>query len=208
LKPVDARVLLGRPPTRMPADSPVFDAVTAPYRRCTSRDAVQRAQYADLKVYLPNDPLVKVDRMSMAHGLEIRCPLLDHRLIEFAFRIPVARKTSARESKPLLRQLARRRLPDEVARGAKRGFTAPIGEWIAGAHARQFQDDVLSSSARSRDVVDIAHVTRLFDAHCAGHADHSFALWAIWVFERWARAERNAWPQTNPAAMPVGLATA
>ena len=208
VRPADARALLGRAPTRTPSDSPVFEAVTAPYRRCTSSDAVQRAQYADLKVYLPNGPLVKVDRMSMAHSLEIRCPLLHHRLIEFAFQIPFSRKMPGYQSKHLLRQLAERRLPEAVARGRKRGFTAPIGEWIAGAHADRFRDDVLSSSARSQSVLDIARVARLFEAHRAGHADHSFVLWAVLVFERWAREARNVWPGAQPTPRPLTVATA
>jgi asparagine synthase (glutamine-hydrolysing) len=208
VKPADARALLGRAPTRTPADSPVYEAVTAPYRRCTSRDAVQCAQYADLKVYMPNDPLVKVDRMSMAHSLEIRCPLLDHHLVEFAFQIPVGRKMPGFQSKYLLRQLAERRLPEAVAKGRKRGFTAPIGEWIAGAHAEQFRSDVLSGSARSQALFDDARVERLFEAHRAGHADHSFVLWAVWVFERWAREARNVWPQGGPAPLPPAFATA
>src|SRR5438270_164197 len=79
--------------------------------RCPSSNAVQRAEYADLKVYMPNDPLVKVDRMSMAHGLEIRCPLLDRRVVELAFRIPASRKQQGTQGKALLRALARRRLP-------------------------------------------------------------------------------------------------
>ena len=87
-----------------------IDAVTEPYRRCPSTDAVQRAEYADLKVYMPNDPLVKVDRMSMAHSLEVRCPLLDRRVVELAFRIPASRKQVGRQGKALLRALARRRL--------------------------------------------------------------------------------------------------
>jgi len=197
LKPADARSLLGRPPTRTPADSPVYEAVTAPYRRCTSGDAVQRAQYADLKIYLPNGPLVKVDRMSMAHGLEIRCPLLDHRVIEFAFRVPASQKTPGRRSKYLLRRLAERRLPDAVARGRKRGFTAPIDQWIAGAHAGRFRDDVLSGSSRSRSIFDTAQITRLFEAHRAGRADHSCALWAVWIFERWARLAGRARPSDS-----------
>ena len=76
LKPGEARRLIGLSPNDDPAASPVYEAVTAPFRRCPSRDLLQRAEYADLKVYLPNDPLVKVDRMpSMAHALEVRCPL-------------------------------------------------------------------------------------------------------------------------------------
>ena len=189
LKPQDARALLGRTPTRAPEDSPVYEQVTQPYRDCPSTSAVQRAQYADLKVYLPNDPLVKVDRMSMAHGLEIRCPLLDHRLVELAFRIPTERKMSGGRPKSLLLALAERRLPKELLSLPKRGFTAPVGSWLSGAYADHFRDDVLSPSSRSRDLVDIARVARLFDAHRTGRGDHAFALWAIWMLERWARQE-------------------
>jgi asparagine synthase (glutamine-hydrolysing) len=192
LKPAAARALLGRAPTRTPADSPVYESVTAPYRRCSSTSAVQRAQYADLKVYMPNDPLVKVDRMSMAHSLEIRCPLLDHHLVEFAFRIPTDRKMPNGEPKSLLKRLAARRLPDMVVRGKKRGFTAPIGEWMAGPYAEHFRSDVLGPEARTRGLLDVPRVGRLFEQHRAGHADHSFALWAVWMLERWARAEPAA----------------
>ena len=188
-KPQDARAMLGRKPTRDPADSPVYEQVTRPYRECQSDSAVQRAQYADLKVYLPNDPLVKVDRMSMAHSLEIRCPLLDHHLIELAFKIPTRTKAPNGEPKPLLRGLAERRLPKDVLNLPKRGFTAPVGSWIAGPYAERFRDDVLGPASRSRDIVDAAHVSRIFEEHRAGRADHSFALWAVWMLERWGRQE-------------------
>jgi asparagine synthase (glutamine-hydrolysing) len=189
LKPADTRALLGQAPTRDPSDSPVYEAVTGSYRRCRSTSAVQRAQYADLKVYMPNDPLVKVDRMSMAHSLEIRCPLLDHRLVEFAFQIPTDRKMPDGQPKSLLRRLAARRLPDRVVRGKKRGFTAPIGQWMAGPYAEHFRSDVLGPESRSRSLVDTPRVGRLFEEHRTGRADHSFALWAVWMLERWARAE-------------------
>jgi asparagine synthase (glutamine-hydrolysing) len=192
LKPQDARALLGLAPTREPSDSPVYELVTRPYRDCPSDSAVQRAQYADLKVYLPNDPLVKVDRMSMAHSLEIRCPLLDHRIIELAFRIPTKSKMPNGRPKSLLRGLAERRLPRQIVSMPKRGFTAPVGSWLTGDYADSFRLDVLGADARSRDIVDRDRVARLFAEHRSGEADHSFALWAVWMLERWARHEPSS----------------
>src|SRR2546425_761459 len=90
----------------------------------------------------PTGLLVKVDRMSMQHGLEIRCPLLDHRLVELAFRVPVEIKMPSLRSKHLPRRLSK--LP-------KRGFTAPIGEWIAGPYRGRFEDEVLTAGAAVAD---------------------------------------------------------
>ena len=191
LKPHDARALLGKSPDRDPADSPVFEQVTRPYRECPSDSAVQKAQYADLKVYMPNGPLVKVDRMSMAHGLEIRCPLLDHHLVELAFAIPTATKLADGQPKSLLRGLAERRLPEELVHRPKSGFTAPVGSWLAGPYAGRFRDDVLGADAKSRDIVDQTRVEQLFSEHLDGH-DHSYALWAVWMLERWARSNSTA----------------
>src|SRR4029079_7555226 len=108
---------------RDPRTSSVYDAVTEPYRRCPSASALQRSEHADLKVYLPNDPLVKVDRMSMAHSLEVRCPLLDRRVVELAFRIPASQKQVGRQGKALLRALARQRLPPGLWKLPKKGFS-------------------------------------------------------------------------------------
>ena len=191
LKPHEARALLGKPPNRDPADSAVFEQVTRPYRECGSNSAVQKAQYADLKVYMPNAPLVKVDRMSMAHGLEIRCPLLDHRLVELAFTIPTETKLADGQPKSLLRGLAERRLPEDLVHRPKTGFSAPVGSWLAGPYAGRFRDDVLGPDSMSRDVVDQARVRQLFCEHLNGH-DHSYALWAIWMLERWARQDSQA----------------
>ena len=188
LKPADARRLMGLAPDRAAESSPVYAAVTEPYRTCPSEDAVQRAEYADLKVYMPNDPLVKVDRMSMAHALEVRCPLLDRRLVELAFRIPASRKQVGGQGKALLRKLARQRLPAGLWQLPKRGFTAPIGEWIAGPNASMFRDEVLASRSPVADHLDATDVRARFDAHCAGRADHGYTLWAIWSLVRWLKA--------------------
>ena len=192
VKPHVARALLGLPPLRDPAASPVYQAVTEPYRRCPSSSAVQRAQYADLKTYLADDVLVKVDRMTMQHGVEVRCPLLDHRVVELAFTIPTRHKMPRLKSKHLLRQLARRRLPAQLARLPKRGFSAPTAEWLAGPCANRFRDDVLQPASSVRDVLDIAYIRRLFDEHRTGRANHGQALWSVWMLARWSDASRTA----------------
>jgi asparagine synthase (glutamine-hydrolysing) len=187
LKPADTRTLMGLTANTDVTKSPVYEAVTEPYRRCPSQDAVQRAEYTDLKVYMPNDPLVKVDRMSMAHGLEVRSPLLDRRVVELAFRIPASRKQQGGEGKTLLRRLARQRLPGGLWELPKRGFTAPIGDWIAGPQAAQFRDEVLCPGAQISIHIDRDELARRFTAHHKRLADHSFALWATWVLERWLK---------------------
>jgi asparagine synthase (glutamine-hydrolysing) len=187
LKPVDARLIMGQSPDRDPTHSPIYEAATEHYRRCPSTSPVQRAEYADLKVYLPNDSLVKVDRMSMAHGLEVRCPLLDRRLVELAFRIPAARKQTLFRGKVLLRDVARRRLPPALWRLPKRGFTAPIGAWISSENAAMFQDEVLRPSSAIAGLLDRQEITRRFHEHRKGESDQSYGLWAVWVLERWLK---------------------
>lgn len=187
VKPWDARALLGFRDSRDPAASPVYDAVTAPYRRCPSTSALQRAQYADLKVYLPNDPLVKVDRMSMASSLEVRCPLLDHRVIELAFRLPAERKVRGARSKHYLRELGERRLPAGLAALPKKGFDAPIGEWIRGPYRQWFEAEVLSSGSAVSSLMDASLLRTWLGEHVSGARDRSSVLWTAWCFERWHR---------------------
>jgi asparagine synthase (glutamine-hydrolysing) len=200
LKPWSTRELLGlRDPLRFD-DSAVCAQVTAAYRRCPSASALQRAQYADLKIYLANDVLVKVDRMSMLNGLEVRCPLLDRRIIEFAFRIPASKKMPRFRAKHLLRQLASRRLSAEVANRPKRGFDAPVDQWITGRFGPQLAADLFAPTAEVRGLLDQAQLRVLYDRHQSGAARNSYVLWAAWVLERWLRlrspahARREQWP--------------
>ena len=186
-KPHTARRLLGLSTETDLRGTGLFDLVTAPYRRCGSDSPIQRAAYADLKIYLSNDVLVKVDRMSMAHSLEVRCPLLDHRLVELAFRVPRSHKMPWLQAKYLLRQVARQRLPQAVVRLPKHGFSAPVREWLVGPYRSRFVDDVLTPASFVSAYVDTIRVRGMFDAQCRGEADHSTTLWAIWMLERWKR---------------------
>jgi asparagine synthase (glutamine-hydrolysing) len=197
MTPHAARALVGRQPHADIRDSDAFDAVTAPYRRCGSRDAVQRAQYADLKIYLANDVLVKVDRMSMQHGLEVRCPLLDRRVVELAFRIPTSRKLRRLRGKHLLRTLARRRLPPAIATLPKKGFTAPVASWIRERHD-QLSSELLAPNAFARTHLDASRVRTMLDEHRRG-ADHGYALWAVWMLERWSQAGHPVRAAAEPA---------
>jgi asparagine synthase (glutamine-hydrolysing) len=203
LKPNAARALIGRPPVADLSQTHAYEAVTEPYRRCPSTSALQRAMYADLKVYLPNDVLVKVDRMSMLHGLEVRCPLLDHRIVEFGFATPIGVKMPGLRSKYLLRSLAAQRLPGELSRLPKHGFSAPVGEWMARSYAERFRADVLSAGSLTSTLLDLDLVRQLFDQHRAGSRDHGYSLWAIWMLERWhavGRAAQDAMAPVEQAA--------
>ena len=191
LKPDATRALLGLSPSRSVSDSPVYDAVTEPYRRCPSNHPVQRAEYADLKIYLANDVLVKVDRMSMAHGLEVRCPLLDRRVVEFAFRVPATTKMPRLQPKALLRRIARGRVPDEVLDLPKHGFTAPVSEWLAGPYAEAFRSEVLGPGSTVSTLLDTRQVARMFAEHCSRQRDHAYGLWAVWMLERWAKQRQE-----------------
>ena len=184
MKPNASALLLGREPNSDHRSREPYAIVDGAYSRCTSPDPVQKAQYADLHVYLPNDPLVKVDRMSMLHSLEVRSPLLDYRLIELAFRIPREVKLRRLEGKHLLRMLAHRRLPPRLMTIPKRGFTAPVSRWIS-ENQDILRASVLQPNSAIAEFVDVKVAAGWLKEHIAGRADWSHALWALWMLQKW-----------------------
>ena len=203
MKPNAARALIGLPAVADLSQTRTYETVTAPYRRCRSLDSRQRAMYADLKVYLPNDVLVKVDRMSMQHGLEVRCPLLDRRVVELGFRIPASVKMRSFKTKQLLRSIAARRLPPELARLPKRGFSAPVGDWLAGPYAARFREEVLRPGSAVSTLMDQERLERMFAEHTAGRADHWYPLWAAWMLERWHHTQPGPGTERRNATVRV-----
>jgi asparagine synthase (glutamine-hydrolysing) len=129
--------------------------------------------------------------MSMAHGLEVRAPLLDRRVVEAAFRIPAATKLAHGRTKHLLRALAARHLPPAVVERPKKGFDAPIGRWIAGPLRELFRSDVFGSASLLPGLVDCRVIEGFLKDHCDGRRDYSFPLWAAWVLARWSRREAS-----------------
>jgi asparagine synthase (glutamine-hydrolysing) len=155
-------------------------------------DAVSRAQHADICVYMTDDVLAKVDRMSMAHSLEVRCPLLDHRILEFAATLPSALKMDGRRGKLPLRRLAERRLPAQVLAMPKRGFSIPAAQWLR-TGLRPLAEGLLFDS--DRDVLrtlDREALRRLWVEHQGGARDHSVFIWAVMMLALWDDAAAPA----------------
>ncbi len=157
------------------------------YRRCESTDPIDRALYVDVHTYMVDDILTKVDRMSMAVSLEAREPLLDHRLLEFAARVPASLKLRGGRGKYLLRKVLARRVPREVLERGKHGFDAPIGEWLRGPLAPMAADLLGDGRLRDRGIFDDREVTRLLREHRDGRADHRHRLWQLVMLELWFR---------------------
>ncbi len=141
---------------------------------------------ADVSTILPDDFLVKVDRASMAHGLEVRPPLLDHELMELAARIPSAWKVRGGKTKWVLKESYRHLLSDALIDRPKHGFEIPIDAWLRGPLRETFESAVLDSSARVRDLVDQPAVRSLYRSHLSGVGRHGNVLWSLLVLARWA----------------------
>ena len=168
------------------------------YRRCASADPLDRALYVDVHTYMVDDILTKVDRMSMAVSLEAREPLLDHRLLEFAASVPTSLKLKDGRSKYLLRRVLDRRVPASILERGKRGFEAPVGEWLRGPLAPMADDLLLDRRLRERGVVDAREVARLWTDHKTGRADHRHRLWQLIMLELWFRQFVDRAPAVRP----------
>jgi asparagine synthase (glutamine-hydrolysing) len=160
------------------------DQLMALMRGAPGRSALDRAQYADLKFWLPGDILTKVDRTSMGVSLEAREPLLDHRLIEFAAALPERLRLRGGQGKWLLKKAMGRYLPEEVLYRPKQGFVTPIAQWLRGPLAEVARGIGASSALARTGWFDPAALRRMADAHVAGRADNSRLLWQLLMLDK------------------------
>jgi asparagine synthase (glutamine-hydrolysing) len=171
--------------TRQKSHEP--DHLLALLRELPPLDAASRMMLADTLTYLPDDILTKVDRCSMAVGLESRVPLLDHRLVEFAWQLPMHMKIREGRSKWILRQVLGRYVPPALFERPKTGFDLPIAQWLRGPLREWAIDTLAPESLRRAGLFDPPQVRRLLDAHLSGRSNNRDILWALLMFETWRK---------------------
>jgi asparagine synthase (glutamine-hydrolysing) len=151
----------------------------------------QRMMLFDLATYLPDDILVKVDRCGMAAGLELRAPLLDHRVVELALRLPLALKLRDGRTKWVLRQVLARHVPPELTERPKSGFGAPIRKWLSGP-LREWSEALLDSARLEREgYLRPARIRTMWDEHVGGIRRWHNHLWPVLMFQAWLERERS-----------------
>ena len=152
---------------------------------------LDRMQMLDTLTYLPDDILQKVDRASMSVALEARPPLLDHRVLEFAWRLPARFKIRNGESKWLLRRVAEQYVPRPLLDRPKTGFGIPLADWLRGP-LRDWSEDLLQPSTLGGGLIDPVPVHRLWNEHLSGRRNWAYALWTVLMFESWRRRWASA----------------
>jgi asparagine synthase (glutamine-hydrolysing) len=159
----------------------------------------------DAETYLPEDVLTKVDRMSMAHSIESRVPLLDNEVVQFAAALPSTLKIRNGRRKHILKEVAATLLPREILERRKQGFGVPLAVWFRGNLRELFADTLLSPASLQRGYFQPSFVRRVVEEHLSGRRDHSLRLWQLVVFERWHREYIDRSPMA--AASPRPMAT-
>ncbi len=147
-------------------------------------DPVSRIQYVDIKTYLTDDILVKVDRASMGNSLEVRCPILDHELMELVARIPARLKLRGLTSKYIFKRALRNFLPPEVLRRKKQGFGVPVGVWLR-RDLREIAESILF--VEDDGLLDQQCLRRIWNQHQSGLRNYSTPLWTVLMFRMWQR---------------------
>ena len=152
-----------------------------------ARDPLSLIQYLDMKTYLPGDILTKVDRASMAHGLEVRVPLLDHPLLEWISGLPPDLKLRGGEGKYIFKRALEPHLPREILYRDKMGFSVPLAAWFRGPLRQRLQRSLSGPALAECGLFNMDFVQTLLAQHLSGRSDHSAPLWALLMFESFLR---------------------
>ncbi|MBU2676576.1 MAG: amidotransferase 1, exosortase A system-associated [Gammaproteobacteria bacterium] len=152
-------------------------------------DTLSLVQYLDFKTYLPGDILTKVDRASMANSLEVRVPLLDHKLVEWIASLPPEMKLRSGEGKYVFKQALQGTLPNEVLYRSKMGFAVPLGSWFRGPLRDVARKGILSAEMLDSGLFSHATLSRILDEHAAGTRDFSTIIWALLMFSQFLQTD-------------------
>jgi asparagine synthase (glutamine-hydrolysing) len=164
-----------------------FSVFADHYAAVAGADPLHRALYVDIKTWLADDLLTKLDRASMACGLEARVPLLAPDFVAYAMRLPAALKLRGLNGKYILKRIMQQRLPPEIIRRRKRGFNAPISIWMRTSMAKEIEDFLNTTESSVLDVKALL-LRQLWREHLEGVADHGFKLWTLLSFVLWEKS--------------------
>ena len=153
-------------------------------------DETKIAQYIDMKTYLVGDILTKVDRASMAHSLEVRVPIIDHKFVEWAFNVPTDKNLLNGLGKLSFKKSLEPHLPNDVLYRKKMGFAVPLANWFRGPLKERLYDGVLSDKMTQSGYFNKARLQRLIDDHISGRRDNSASLWTLLMFESFVRQQQ------------------
>ena len=153
-------------------------------------DETKIAQYIDMKTYLVGDILTKVDRASMAHSLEVRVPIIDHKFVEWAFSIPTDKNLHNGVGKLSFKKALEPHLPHDVLYRKKMGFAVPLANWFRGPLKERLYDGVLSTQMTQSGYFNKQRLQRLIDDHLSGRRDNSASLWTLLMFESFLRQQK------------------
>lgn len=155
--------------------------------KCPVQDPLSRVQYLDMKTYLVGDILTKVDRASMAHALEVRVPLLDHKLVEWISGLPVSFKLRGQEGKYLFKRALEPYLPDDILYRDKMGFSVPLASWFRGPLRQRVNDVLMGPILADTGIFNKSFLQEMLDQHQSGRRDYSAPLWTLLMFESFLR---------------------
>jgi asparagine synthase (glutamine-hydrolysing) len=159
--------------------------LSAPVEALQTLDGPSRMMYLDLLTYLPDDILVKVDRAAMAVSLETRVPLLDHRVIEFAWQLPTSLKMSRDTTKRVLRRVLHRHVPPALVERPKMGFGVPIDHWLRGPLKAWARHLLEPARLERTGLLRAAPITAIWNEHQSGQRNWQYALWNVLMFQAW-----------------------
>ncbi|RSZ59315.1 amidotransferase 1, exosortase A system-associated [Massilia atriviolacea] len=152
-------------------------------------DPLSMIQYLDMKTYLPGDILTKVDRASMAHALEVRVPLLDHKLVEWISGLPPEMKLRGSEGKYIFKKSLEQYLPHDILYRKKMGFAVPLAGWFRGPLRQRVRDSLLGDTLKETGIFNNAYLSEMVEQHESGRRDYSAPIWTLLMFEAFLRKE-------------------
>jgi asparagine synthase (glutamine-hydrolysing) len=182
---------LYKPELRAHVNGHSTDLLLHHFEQAGVREALAKQQYVDIKTYLADNILTKVDRMSMAASLETRVPLLDHRIVEFALNLPARLKLNKGQTKVILRRVMNDRLPQSVLNKPKQSFSIPLKHWLRGPLRPMMTDLLAPDSIGRRGYFNPDTVQLWMTEHLNEKANHSHRLWSLMLFELWSQQALN-----------------